>query len=62
MRDFGLRYRLGLIAGFSHMSLYGRVGFNGGGTPPLSIAEPGEVLLLGAGLLGLGVARRRMPR
>lgn len=47
------------VAGFSHMSLYGRAGSNGDGTPPLSIPEPGVVLLLGAGLVGLGLARRR---
>lgn len=34
----------GQIAGFSHMSLYGRAGSNGGGTPPLSIPEPGVFL------------------
>lgn len=31
----------------------------GGGTPPLQIPEPGMLLLVGAGLVGLGLARRR---
>lgn len=32
-----------------------------GGTPPLGIPEPGVLLLMGAGLMGLGLARRRKP-
>jgi len=33
-----------------------------GGTPPLSIPEPGALLLMGAGLMGLGLVRRRKSR
>lgn len=43
----------------SHISVYYREG--GGGTPPQQIPEPGVLLLMGAGLLGLGLARRRKP-
>ena len=32
-----------------------------GGTPPSQIPEPGMLLLMGAGLMGLGLARRRKP-
>ncbi len=42
----------------SHISVYYR---GGGGTPPQQIPEPGVLLLMGAGLLGLGLARRRKP-
>lgn len=45
------------VAGFSHMSLYGR--FTGGGDR--QIPEPGVLFLMGAGLLGLGTVRRRKP-
>lgn len=41
----------------SHISVYYREG--DGGTPPLQIPEPGMLLLMGAGLMGLGLARRR---
>lgn len=32
---------------------------SGGGTPPASVPEPGVLLLMGAGLLGLAAARRK---
>lgn len=32
-----------------------------GGTPPQQIPEPGVLLLMGAGLMGLGLVRRRKP-
>ncbi len=41
----------------SHISVYYRNG--GGGTPPSGVPEPGVLFLLGAGLMGLGLARRR---
>jgi hypothetical protein len=40
-----------------HLSVYYRNGE--GGTPPVQIPEPGVLLLVGAGLMGLGLARRR---
>jgi len=42
-------------ADLSHLSWYD----TGGGTPPFQIPEPGALFLMGAGLLGLGLARRR---
>jgi hypothetical protein len=47
----------GRVAGFGHMSLYGR--FTGGGRRDRELPEPGVLFLMGAGLLGLGLARRR---
>jgi hypothetical protein len=41
----------------SHISVYYRNGE--GGTPPFSVPEPGVLLLVGVGLMGLGLARRR---
>ena len=40
---------------------FGRYINDGGGTPPQQIPEPGVLLLLGAGLMGLGLARRPRP-
>jgi hypothetical protein len=33
--------------------------YQGGGTPPFQVPEPGALFLMGAGLLGLGMVRRR---
>lgn len=44
--------------GLSHESLLVRYEEDGG-TPPLNIPEPGMLFLLGAGLVGLGLARRK---
>lgn len=43
----------------SHISVYYRRG--DGGTPPQQVPEPSVLLLMGAGLAGLGLARRRKP-
>lgn len=40
----------------SHISVYYR---QGGGTPPQGVPEPGVILLMGAGLMGLALARCR---
>lgn len=45
------------LTGLSNVGLLG-AGINGD-VPPSEIPEPGALLLLGAGLLGLGMARRR---
>lgn len=42
--------------GFSHITF-----FDTGATPPVGVPEPMTLGLLGAGLIGLGVARRRKP-
>lgn len=50
----------GTGGGLSHVNLYGILGDNGnGGDPPAGISEPGVLLLLGAGLMGLAWVRRR---
>lgn len=45
----------------SNVAIWGGGAGNGddGGTPPSQIPEPGVLMLLGAGLLGLGLGRRR---
>lgn len=45
--------------GLSHVNLYGILKSGGGDDPPQDVSEPGVLFLLGAGLLGLGWARRR---
>lgn len=46
---------------FGTFEEWAHLGEDNGGTPPLSIPEPGVLLLMGAGLMGLGLARRRKP-
>lgn len=51
-------FSLSVDKALSHESLFVRYG-DDGGSPPFSIAEPGVLLLIGAGLVGFGVAARR---
>jgi hypothetical protein len=46
-----------IVQDFSHVSIWSGVGGGGGGE--VEIPEPGVLFLMGAGLLGLGLARRR---
>jgi hypothetical protein len=54
-------FDLEVNAALSHESLFVRLGTdpNGGGGGGGSVPEPGVLFLMGAGLLGLGLARRR---
>lgn len=56
-----LRYFWPNNGAISNVAIWGGGAGNGddGGTPPSQIPEPGVLMLLGAGLLGLGLGRRR---
>lgn len=45
----------------SNVAIWGGESDDNGGGPPQQIPEPGMLFLMGAGLLGLGLARRRKP-
>lgn len=51
-------FSLSVDKALSHESLFVRYG-DDGGSPPFNIPEPGMLLLIGAGLVGFGVAARR---
>lgn len=46
----------GNIKAISHLALYGS---DEGGAPPITVPEPLTVVLIGSGLLGIGLSRRR---
>ena len=53
--DWEFTNMFGKGGGLSHIQLYGANAVN----PPTSVPEPGTLALLGIGMLGVGIARRR---